>query len=684
MTDAVEAAKKEKSSFAEGSRPTCEAPASELSTPTRGVPVAHNASASVIGRAQDEDDVSETLSLPIEKRSFQNRGQPQKSVDSLASGAPDEDGVEASEELGALGVGGDLPPIGGGTMFGAEEASAPRMRWQSRSQFVLVLMGYCIGVGNLWRFPYLCGKHGGGAFLVAYVFMLVTVAGPLFFYECVLGQKFQKGPAGTFQKMAPQWVGLAYVPAAMTMCYLPYYQMIVAYSWHYLAATSTFPLPWVTETTPDAYFEEVVLNRSDGISGPGAGELHWQLVAELFLVWLLSAACLVRGIHSAGKAALVTVSVPLIMIVILLFRCVKLEGAGAGLYYYLTPRWDALFTFEVWAVAAGQIIFSLSPGCGTCISMASYHDRGYRGLFQDSVLVASCNSGFSLIGGFVVFSVVGNLAHTLGKPVEEVAASGEGLAFIVFPQGLSSIGEGTRLSQFVAFVFFLTFFFLGLNTTFAVVETLQTYINDWILSVYPTHRISQRGNARRLFVLVGLLFCAGLPYTSRRGYYLLEIADHYIVTYCLTIIVLLEYILIGMVYGAEQMIKDVWESTEVQLPAFASFHLRFVAPAILIVVIIFLLAQERNAAQDYPVGVVMVFGILPVFACLSLIIWLPLRFRIKRLVYGKFYPALLRGRATSQEDQENIRLRAARGGYADAGDVHINELSSSSASASAV
>ena len=86
-------------------------------------------------------------------------------------------------------------------------------------------MGYCIGIGNLWRFPYLVGKYGGGAFLVAYLLMLAGLAGPLFFFEMVLGQKFQRGPVGTFEKMSPAWTPVAYLSVWMIIFFLPYYQV---------------------------------------------------------------------------------------------------------------------------------------------------------------------------------------------------------------------------------------------------------------------------------------------------------------------------------------------------------------------------------------------------------------------------------------------------------------------------
>lgn len=554
-----------------------------------------------------------------------------------------------------------LPPVSGGTSFGVEFATTPRTRWKSRSQFVLVLMGYCIGIGNLWRFPYLCGRYGGGAFLVAYVAMLCMVAGPLFFYEAVLGQKFQKGPAETFRKMAPSWTGLAYVPVVMTIFYLPYYQLIIAYALHYFVNSFRDPLPWVDGTTPDRYLDEVVLYRVEGLGTAGSSSIHGTLLFEVCVVWLITVLCLVKGIHSAGKAAYVTVILPIIMISVLFFACINLDGANEGLYYYLMPRWGALFRPEVWGLAAGQIIFSLSPGTGTCISLASYHERDYRGLFHDCLFVAVCNSAFSLFGGLVVFSVVGNLSLSLGRPVEEVAASGEGLAFIVFAQGLAKLCSGGWTSFFAA-MFFLTLFLLGLDSTFAVVETLQTYANDWLLSRDPSSKITTKGNALRLVLISLALCCLGLPYVTRGGYYLLEIADHFIVTYTLTTGVLLEYVMIGHFYEAEVMLDDVFVITGVQLSVFFVWQIKFIAPATIAFVLLLLFASDLSSGCDngYPTWAVVLFGVLPVCISLSCVVSPWLQFYARRLIWGHIYPRLA---CWGPEALSAARQRARSGGF---------------------
>jgi len=316
---------------------------------------------------------------------------------------------------------------------------------------------------------------------------------------------------------------------------------------------------------------------------------------------------------------------------------------------------------EVWGMAAGQIIFSLSPGTGTCISLASYHEVDYKGLFSDCVLVAVANSSFSLFGGLVVFSVVGNIAHTQGRPVEEVAASGEGLAFIVFAQGLTQFGKA---APFMAATFFLTLFLLGLDSAFAIVETIQTYINDWILSKNPQEKITAKGNATRLVVMSVTLLLLGIPYVTRGGYYLLEIADHFVVTYTLTISVLFEYILIGHVYSAEQMLEDVHGISGHRLPACFAYQIKWVAPTILCLVIFMLLVSEGKSKNDHPGWAVALFGVLPVFCALFAGIAPTLQFQLRRLLFG---------RTMTPDARSAAEKRAAGGGFRFFGDQGLGD-----------
>ncbi|CAK0835851.1 unnamed protein product [Prorocentrum cordatum] len=304
------------------------------------------------------------------------------------------------------------------------------------------------------------------------------------------------------------------------------------------------------------------------------------------------------------------------------------------------PRrfWSERGPGELWGAAASV------PSCSAS-----------RGLFADCALVAFCNSAFSLFGGLVVFSVVGNLAATQGKAVEEVAASGEGLAFIVFAQGLGQMGSGVAPSVLSA-LFFLTLFLLGLDSSFAVVETLQTYLNDWMMSRNPGVKLSVRGNALRLVLLCTALLLIGLPYVTREGYLLLEVADHWVTTYCLTIGVLLEYIMLGYVYTAEQVLQDVEASTGVALPRFFTHQIRYVAPALLTLVVGLLVLSEASSdsMSGYPTSTVCLFGIFPILFALSTALWPAVQFRLRRL---------LRGSALTPEGLEAARQRARGPGF---------------------
>ncbi|CAD7930676.1 unnamed protein product [Amoebophrya sp. A25] len=360
------------------------------------------------------------------------------------------------------------------------ENKQDRPQWTSRYDFIFVLMGYAIGIGNLWRFPYLCGKHGGGAFLFVYLFCLAFCAFPLFLLELVIGQNYQSGPVECYRRLHPKFEGLAYIAAYMNTWVLSYYQMVIAWGLVFFVRSFGWfsDVPWADTDTKE-YFEKKVLDRADSFNAHGA--YHWSAPAHLLLAvvasWVITYLCLVRGIHSAGRVAYFTVITPFVLIFVLLCKTAALEGAGSGIVYYLKPRLEYVFDPATWSAACGQILFSLSPGTGAATALASYNKRDYPHLFQDALAISLTNSGFSILSGFVVFSVVGNLAHSEGLSVDAVAQEGAGLTFVVFPKALASMP--TIFSWF----FFFTLVLLGLDSSFAWVQTLITYIMDYYAGV---------------------------------------------------------------------------------------------------------------------------------------------------------------------------------------------------------
>ncbi len=157
------------------------------------------------------------------------------------------------------------------------------------------------------------------------------------------------------------------------------------------------------------------------------GTLKWELVLCLLLAWIIVCLCLIRGVHSSGKVVYFTALFPYVVLAILLGRALTLPGPGAvnGLHFYLYPKWETLKSILVWSDATTQVFYSLGPSFGGHIMLASYN-RFTNNTHRDSVLIALSNALTSVFAGFVVFSIIGFMAHDQGVPVADVVTSGPG------------------------------------------------------------------------------------------------------------------------------------------------------------------------------------------------------------------------------------------------------------------
>ncbi|KFM07159.1 Sodium- and chloride-dependent glycine transporter 2, partial [Nipponia nippon] len=276
-----------------------------------------------------------------------------------------------------------------------------RGNWSSKLDFILSMVGYAVGLGNVWRFPYLAFKNGGGAFLIPYLMMLALAGIPIFFLEVSLGQFASQGPVSVW-KAIPALQGCGIAMLIISVLIAIYYNIILCYTLFYLFASFVPVLPWAScnnpWNTPDCkdknklllgnktfvsgseeYFKYFVLKISAGIEYPG--EIRWPLALSLFLAWVIVYASLAKGIKSSGKVVYFTATFPYVVLIILLIRGVTLPGAGAGIWYFITPKWEKLIDAMVWKDAATQIFFSLSAAWGGLITLSSYnkfHNNCYR------------------------------------------------------------------------------------------------------------------------------------------------------------------------------------------------------------------------------------------------------------------------------------------------------------------
>ncbi|XP_068133767.1 sodium- and chloride-dependent betaine transporter-like [Hyperolius riggenbachi] len=457
------------------------------------------------------------------------------------------------------------------------EASEPELvsrgQWGNQVEFVLSIVGGIIGLGNIWRFPYLCYKNGGGAFLIPYAIFMVTCGIPIFFLEIALGQYTTQGQVTAWLKICPLFTGIGYATMVMSFLVNIYYIVILAWSFFYLFSSFTAKLPWAScnntwntencmefvnkaenwtrssnHSSPEVEFwERRSLGLSDGIED--LGSIRWHLALCLLLGWIICYFCIWKGVKSTGKVVYFTATFPYVMLIILLVRGVTLPGAYDGIMFYLQPDLSRLKDPQVWLEAGTQIFYDYGITLGVTVGIGSYNPYNYN-CYRDSIALTILDSFTSFLGGFAIFSVLGFMAQEQGIPITEVAESGPGLAFIVYPKAVTMM----PLSQLWSCLFFIMLILLCVDSQFIYVETLCLAIID----LYPS--VLRRGYRRELLVLAMSIVCflCGLFIVTEGGMYIFQLFDYYSSSgICLLFVGICECVCIAWVYGADRFFDNI-------------------------------------------------------------------------------------------------------------------------------
>lgn len=478
-----------------------------------------------------------------------------------------------------------------------------RERWDSRSAFILAAIGSAIGLGNVWRFPYIAYENGGGAFLIPYFFALLTAGIPILILEMAIGQKYQGGPPTALRKAVP-WAGfVGWFAILVAMVITFYYCAIMAWSVNYLVAA--FSLQWTGNE--ETFFYENVLRLSEG---PGQlGTISWPLVGGLAITWVLIYLCIRKGVQSVGKVVLITVPLPFLLLAILFFRGITLDGAMDGIKLYLEPDFSVLKNVDVWKAAFGQIFFSLSVGFGVMIAYASFRPRN-ADVVNNAFITGLANCGTSFFAGFAVFSVLGYMAKAQGVPVTEVVDSGLGLAFVTFPKAISMMPAGAIAIGVIFFVMLLT---LGIDSAFSLVEAASTSFSDEIK--IPRHTTTV------ILCVVG--FFAGLLFITQGGLFWLDIVDHWMNDYGLIVVAFLEALFLGWFYNIHKLQKDMDKYSEIKAAGWWIPLIRYVATPILGIIIVWGFINDiKNPYEGYEMKYLMIggWGVIALLLILSFIL----------------------------------------------------------------
>uniref|UniRef100_A0AAX7TJW1 Transporter n=1 Tax=Astatotilapia calliptera TaxID=8154 RepID=A0AAX7TJW1_ASTCA len=454
-----------------------------------------------------------------------------------------------------------------------------RETWGKKIDFLLSVIGFAVDLANVWRFPYLCYKNGGGAFLVPYLFFMVIAGMPLFYMELALGQYNREGAAGVW-KICPIFKGVGFTVILISLYVGFYYNVIISWAMFYLFSSFTGELPWVhcnnTWNSPNcsdwADNGSVILHIQDSNGIDNLGRPRWQLTSCLAVVIVLLYFSLWKGVKTSGKVVWITATMPYVVLTVLLLRGVTLPGAIDGIKAYLSVDFLRLCDAKVWIEAATQICFSLGVGFGVLIAFSSYN-KFSNNCYRDAIITSSINSLTSFFSGFVVFSFLGYMSQKHNVALDKVARDGAGLVFVIYPEAIATL-PGSSIWAVIFFIMLLT---LGIDSAMGGMESVITGLIDEFKFLHKH---------RELFTLFIVALFSFSPLPLQGGMYVFTLLDHFAAGTSILFGVLIEAIGIAWFYGVDRFSDDIEEMIGHRPGRYWRLCWKFVSPCFLLFMVV--------------------------------------------------------------------------------------------------
>ncbi|OWF53371.1 sodium- and chloride-dependent glycine transporter 2-like [Mizuhopecten yessoensis] len=522
-----------------------------------------------------------------------------------------------------------------------EKRENARGNWSSWYEYLFSCIGCLVGLGNIWRFPYVCYKNGGGAFLIPYFFFMAVSALPLMFLEISYSQYSNLGP-GKVWICCPLFKGIGYGMVILTGLVSIYYNVILAWTLYYFGMSFSSVLPWshcnnewnsphcynrvgyannsltvngtmhestynntangIARTPSEEFWQRNVLDISENIDTMGG--IRWQLALGLFAAWLAVFLCLIKGIKTSGKVVYVAATIPYLFLLILFIRGMTLPGSKDGILFFLIPRWSDLGKLSVWGDAAVQMFYSAGLGWGGMATLASYNNFN-NNCYRDAILLPLLDAFTSWFSGMVIFATLGYMANEAGVHIGEVVASGPGIAFMVYPEALATL----PLPQLWSVLFFLMLFTVGLDSQMVHVQTITGALTDNFPKVFQ----SRKPLLTACVCMIG--FFLGMPCVMQGGIYVLTLIDWYCASISVMLLSLLELIVIAWIYGSDRLLRDIEMMIGYRPSAIWKIMWRFVAPIMLFLIWLFSVVKlghvkyDKQSYPDWSIGVGWVIAI---------------------------------------------------------------------------
>lgn len=336
-----------------------------------------------------------------------------------------------------------------------------RENWTSRSGFIIAAVGSAVGLGNIWRFPYVAYENGGGAFLIPYLLALITAGLPLLFLDYATGHRARNSPPKAYRSLFKGGETLGWWQVCVCIIIGLYYASVLTWAGSYIY----FSIGQAWGGDPESFFFNTYLqtSKASGFDFQFVSHLFWPIVGIWALTLIILYGGVKKGVELSNK-----IFMPLLFVLftILVVQSLRLPGAVQGLNAFFTPNWAAMMDYKVWLAAYGHTFFSLSVGFGIMVTYASYL-KPKTNLTGSGLIVGFANASTEILAGIGIFAALGFMAHTAGKEVQDVVSGGIGLAFIAFPKIISSLGAGADL---FGLLFFSSLFVAGISSMVSILK----------------------------------------------------------------------------------------------------------------------------------------------------------------------------------------------------------------------
>jgi NSS family neurotransmitter:Na+ symporter len=460
--------------------------------------------------------------------------------------------------------------------------------WTKNLFFVLAAIGGAVGLGSLWRFPYVTYENGGGAFFIPFVVCLLLVGVPLILFEISLGKWGNGSIASSFHKRDKKttWIGWWVLINSIVIVF--YYAVVLAWSLEYVFYSIN--QSWGDDTA--TFFTKEVLSMT-GQPFEWGNFNYWTFIC-LISIWGAIYYFVKDGTKRISKVLLITVPIPFILLLILSINSLLNEGGIGGVSYFFTPQFDQITNISVWSSAASQVILSLGLGMGQLVAFSSKR-KDNKNTIKSSFTIAMSVLLFSLLAGITVFSTLGTLAYNQGVAVTDLEnIQGIFLAFVTYPAAISQL----PLASLWGVIFFSMLVLVGIDSVLAVVEA----------NLVGFEEMSKKLTKSRLTLIICIICLAGgLFFSFGNGLYCLDIVDHWVADYAILSIMFLQGVILATSKSLNKFISKFIPNRLIHMVF--KIWVAILLPIIFLIFILNKLSIELSQTYSgYPIEAILIGG----------------------------------------------------------------------------